>query len=753
MKKLLLASFFSCVLSVTTTKAYNGIWHPYTETAVPSKGEQVMVPNKYIVFSINTPYFKNLLFGLSVNPENAIQIELPTPDGSFKTFRAWQDPVMEEGLAQKYPNFKTFTAVSTDNKFVTAKLDFTLYGFHAMIYDGSNTYFIEPYSNVEDGFYTCFYKKDYSRPANRTMVCEVGQDPNAAEGKQINLTQDGLPNLQYKQNGRTKKTYRLALACTAQYAIAVAGPNPTKSAVISKMITSVNRVSGVYEREFTVHLNLINNTDTLIFLVPGTSTNGYDATTNPYHDQQGGTMLNENKTVVNLRIGSANYDIGHVFSTGGGGIATLGCVCGTNKAQGVTGSSSPTGDGYDIDYVAHEMGHQFGANHTFNANSGSCSGNGNQNTAYEPGSGTTIMAYAGICGTANDMQPHSDPYFHAISLTEVTNYITTGNGNSCPTTSQTSDSIPTVPSFSKNYWIPEKTPFELTAPTAVDIDNDTLTYCWEQWNLGDYKKDFAVVRKYGPILRSFNPSFSPTRVFPQTSKMLQGVINYLGEKLPDTTRWLRFKLTVRDIYNGLGAYNFPDDTIHLDVAGVGPFTVTSQPTFTTVTGSSMQTITWDVANTTLSPISCDSVEIWFSVDGGNTFPYLRAITPNDGSESVKIPNEGTTQARVKVKGHKNVFFNVNTANFKIDFNTAIADNNWLNEVKIYPVPTTDELKIDNPFTQNIHAVILNPLGQIIWQGNIQDQTTIRVKEWAKGVYYIQLSDNDGKRSVKPVVVQ
>lgn len=756
MKKLLLVSLLSCFLSITTSKAYNGIWQPINANNVPTKGEQIIVPDKYKVYSTNTPYFKNLLINVSVNPENAIIIELPTPDGNYKTFRVWQDPIMEEGLAQKYPDFKTFTAVSTDNKFITAKLDFTLYGFHAMIYDGSNTFFIEPYSNVEDGYYRTFYKKDYTRSLNHSMVCEVGQEQNIAESEQINLTKDGLPNIQFKQNGTTKKTYRLALACTAQYAIAVAGPNPTKPAVLSKMITSVNRVSGVYERELTVHLNLINNTDTLIFLVPGTSTSGYDATTNPYHDQQGSTMLGENQNVVTARIGTANFDIGHVFSTGGGGIAMLGCVCSqTQKARGVTGSSNPVGDSYDIDYVAHEMGHQFGGNHTFNANTGSCSGNGNQNTAYEPGSGTTIMAYAGICGTANDMQPHSNPYFHAISLSEISTYITTGGGNNCPSTIPSGNNIPTIIAFYKNYWIPEKTPFELVAPTAVDTDHDTLTYCWEQWNLGDYKKDISAVRKYGPIVRSFNPTTSPSRMFPQVSKMVQGVINYLDEKLPDTNRYLRFKLTVRDIYNGLGTFNFPDDTIHLDVDSNGAFTVTSQPINDTLMGSSMQLITWNVAKTNLSPVSCDSVEIWFSIDGGYTFPFYRGTYANDGSEMVKIPNPmtATNLARVKVKGRNNVFFNINSANFRIEFNTGINDVDWTNEVLVYPIPANEDLIIENKLDQNLQASIINPIGQIIWIGTLNNKTSIHVKDWAKGIFYLQLTNKFGERVVKSIIVQ
>jgi hypothetical protein len=736
----------SCFLPIGS-QAFNGTWQPVDKNMVPSRGEQVVKPDAYQVYSLDGPWLLGQMAALSTEPAQGQLIDLPTPDGGFMSFRVWQTPMMEAGLAAKYPGIKTFTATSVTDAGVTAKLDYTYKGFHALVFGGKNTYVIAPYSKLNDGYYICYYKRD-ATPSS-SMVCELGDSDSELRGDRLNLTETGLPGIQYKLSGATKRTYRLALACTIEYSDAVDGPNPTKAGVLSEMVTTMNRVNGVYEKEMTLTMVLVDNNDTLIYL----------SGTDPYSNSSGGTMLGQNQTTVNARIGSANYDIGHVFSTGGGGIAQLGCVCRNNKARGVTGQTNPVGDIFAIDFVAHEMGHQFGAEHTFNANTGSCGGNGENSTAYEPGSGSTIMAYAGICNSSNNLQAHSDDYFHAISLDQIADFVanTVDGGGSCPVTAPSNNNPPDVPAFATGYNIPFLTPFELTAPTANDADHDVLTYCWEQWDLGNFGSSWSNTNLSGPIFRSFPPKESPTRIFVKIDTLVDGVTSYLGEKLPEDTRELTFKLTVRDVLNGWGSFNFPDDEIALHVINTGtPFEVTSPTGASVWGGTSNQNVTWNVSNTDQAPISCANVDIWLSEDGGYTFPYLvKGNTPNDGTENITVPNVfNTNKARIKVKGVGNVFFNFNGSDFTINFAESVASVRWDKEVTVYPVPASDVLNIKNGHNNKLQSVLMNAVGQKVWSGEIDKQLSVPVGNLAKGVYYLQMSDvKSGERIVRSVSLQ
>jgi subtilisin-like proprotein convertase family protein len=561
---------------------------------------------------------------------------LPMPDGSKQRFQLVESPVMAPELQSRYPETRCFTGYGVDEPGALLKCDWTPWGFHAMILrQQAETVFIDPYIHGNTAFYTVYYKKDYAPNPDALATCET--ENNAEE-----LTADKSPEF---QGDCQLRRYRLALACTGEYAVFHGG---TKPLVMAAFNTTMNRINGIYERELDVTMQLVAKNDTLIFL---------DAATDPYTNNSGSTMLGQNVTTCNARIGAANFDVGHVFSTGGGGIASVGVICdNSNKARGVTGRGAPIGDAFDVDYVAHEIGHQFGGQHTQNNDCNRVSG-----SSMEPGSASTIMGYAGICSP--NVQSNSDDYFHAISLQQITAVTVTGNGNTCPVKINTGNNAPTVNDVT-NFTIPRATPFALTA-VGTDANADALTYCWEQMDAQFATMPPVSTSTGGPLFRSFDPSSSPTRYFPRLIDLANN-ISPTWEKLPTVARTMNFRVTVRDNHPGGGCT--AEDNVVVTVSGsAGPFVVT-QPNASGIIwiSGTTQEITWDVANTNVPPINTGNVRLTLSTDGGLTYPVvLSASTPNNGSASVVVPAVTSTQCRIRVEGRNNIFFDISDNNFTI----------------------------------------------------------------------------------------
>jgi hypothetical protein len=569
-------------------------------------------------------------------------LALPLPEGGFGRFRVEASPIMEDALAAQFPEIRTYRGQGVDDPAATVRFDWTPAGLHAMVLSPRGTLFVDPETKGDSSHYVAYYSRDYARRVRPSFRCTV-------TGKEVARSATAAAaDVTIQSPGSLLQRYRLALAATGEYTQFFGG---TVSGAMAAMATTMNRVNAVYERELAVRMVLVANNASIVYT---------NASTDPYTNNDGSTMLGQNQSNLNAVIGSANYDIGHVFSTGGGGVAGLGVVCSSGKAKGVTGSGQPTGDSFDIDYVAHEMGHQFGGNHTFNGTTGSCGGgNREASAAYEPGSGSTIMPYAGICG-AEDLQPHSDDYFHAKSLLEMSAFLASG-GASCDQTSSTGNTPPVVDA-GPSFTIPSRTPFTLTA-SGSDANGDALTYAWEEYDLGAASPP-STDNGNRPIFRSFLPTTSPSRTFPKLANILANTTT-IGELLPTTTRTMTFRVTARD--NRAGGGGFGTDTTQVSVrSDAGPFVVTAPNTALSWAGGSMQTVTWNVANTAAAPVSTANVRILLSTNGGQTFPTtLVASTPNDGSEAVVVPNTPTSSARVKVEAVGNIFFDVSNANFTI----------------------------------------------------------------------------------------
>ena len=745
MKKLILTSTIYLVAVLTSFASNVPFWANASKESFNSQfGIADIKTNRAEYLTLDFSGIKNYLATAPMERSGTagLKLFLPSPDGNQQEFAVYASPIMESGLAVRYPEINTYLIQGVTNPAACGRLDVTYLGFHAMILDGDKTFFIDPYNRSTTNAYLCYFKVNTINKYDGGF-CSFNPQSDENIQRAIEITHDVELRGSQPQTARsiagTLRTYRLALACTGEYAAFFGG---TKPATLSAMVTSVNRVTGVYEREVDVRLNLIANTDTLIFL---------NANTDPYTNNNGGTMLGQNQTTVTNYIGSSNYDIGHVFSTGGGGIAGLGVVCSGSKARGVTGSPSPVGDPYDIDYVAHEMGHQYGGNHTFNGNTGSCSGNGNSSTAYEPGSGSTIMAYAGIC-SPQDIASNSDAFFHTASFDEIVNYTTISTGNNCPVQTATGNNAPVITSIGSNVSIPISTPFMLTG-AANDPDGDTLTYSWEQYDLGPAGAPSTPTLN-APLFRSLPASLSPTRIIPRINYIISNNANPLGEKLPTYARSIKFRLTVRDNKVGGGGVTYDPNFITLNVVNTTtPFLVTNPNVLVTWPALSQQTVTWDVSGTNLAPISAANVDITLSTDGGFTYPItLASGVPNNGTCSVTMPNLTTSAARIMVKPTNNIFFDICNKNFIISAPQGVSENVMVSQqVSISPNPANDFANVNwlGDYKGSYDIQLLDIQGRVVSSttGQKSDEElkiTLNLEGIASGIYNCIIQTNQGK---------
>ncbi len=652
MKRITFLSICFClVVSTLTAQSY------WVQENVDTKRTPILTnqkfPKKHITFKLDRTSFINIAETaprrFRSSEDSGIVIDIPTPNGELQKFKIQKSSVLHPDLAAKYPGIYSFVGKGVNNPSLVAHLTYsTTSGFNGMILSSEGTYYIDPYDKSRN-YYIVHKRADRDRVEHK-FSCLTDHDHAEHDHDD--------PKGHFRATGDCNlRKYELAQSCTGEYAQfhindqgvpGSASDATKKAAVLAAMNTTMARVNGVYERDFGITLEIIPNNDLIIYL---------DASTDPW----GGEYNTTTQNTIDDVIGDNNYDIGHNFNTSGGGNAgCIGCVCVTgSKGSAYTGQSSPKGDLFDIDYVAHEMGHQFGGYHTMGSTS--CR-SGSGNTEVEPGSASTIMGYAGICNT--NVQNQSDDYFHYVNIRDVVNYIVNGNGNNCAEliTSGNTGPVATSPG---NFTIPKSTPFKLEG-TGTDIDGDALTYCWEQndpENPGHTAP--TTTQTQGPLFRSFRPVAEPYRYFPALPDIIANNTPTM-EVLPGVGRTMDFAFTVRDNNSASGCTD--SDLITITVAsGAGPFLVTSPNSAVTYGAGTNQTITWDVAGTTGNGVNCANVDIYFSDDGGNTYPTLLASSvANDGSHEVLMPSSATTTARIMVKCSDNVFFDISNEDFTLE---------------------------------------------------------------------------------------
>ena len=595
-------------------------WNTVAAKATAADGYEVRA-SQYRIATVPADYFAGLLGGEH-------RLTLPLPDGKEVTFSLQPYDLLPADLAAKYPGIRTFKGHDEANPVETGRVDLGPQGFHAMFSHQGRMVFVDPLRNGEG--YAVYYQQDAHSRLEEEADRVIGS-------KASKLARQVLVD------GNERKRYVIAISAAGEYTQYHGG---TVEAGLGAITTLLNRVNEVYQRDVAAEFQLASGNDTIIFT---------DAATDPFFngDDPSGSGLSD--VDVNMQVqavaqtqGLGAFDIGHVVNTGGGGLAGLGVLCTADKSAGMTGSSNPVGDAFFIDYVAHEIGHQFGADHTFNGTTGSCGGgNREASQAWEPGSGSSIMAYAGICGE-EDLQANSLPYFHSKSIEQMRAHMATVS--SCGTTQSLTNNAPQV-AAGNDHVIPANTPFVLKG-AGTDLDNDALSYTWEQIDLGTESFSVASMVDDGsrPLFRFVAPTSVPERTLPSLPSLLTNTLAK-GEAWPATNRELNFRLTARDGKGGVSS-----DDMKIQVVNTGKAFALTSPLVTPLAAGQTQTIDWDVAGTNAAPINCSKVDLYMTRDEGVNWTLLAGGQPNSGSASVTIPAGSDGTARLKVACSDNLFF-------------------------------------------------------------------------------------------------
>ncbi len=702
--------------------------------------------NAYYKLDIETIRGQLLAADKVDNKAGAVTITMPTLDGKLERFAVSSFPVMDEALANKY-QLGSYVGVGIDDPTKYVRFSVAPNDFQSMIITNGKYEFIEP-ATADKAYYSIHGKTSKTG----AFVCGTKESPESIQ-KLNELAKNGLAE---KSGNKKYHTLRLAVSVTGEYG-AYYG---SAAGALTQINATMTRVNGVFEQEFNLHLNVINAPN-LIFT---------NASTDPY--SAASSMCKWNNELMNVLHGGtygvtdADFDIGHLFgrSGGGGNAGCIGCIgsndvtttsytaanggCGyayispdNYKGSGITspGTGAPQGDNFDIDYVAHEMGHQLGDSHTYSFYEQYL------NKEMEPGSGSTIMGYAGITGTNTDIQPHSDPYFHSASIDQVQANLAS---KTVDVETDISNNPPVVASMSTTYTIPKSTAFVLTA-NATDPDGDALTYCWEQMDASKLAGGIgqaATSNAYGTAsvignttsgasFRSWAPTSDPTRYFPKLSTVLGGAVKNLSdfEAASTVARTTNFRVTVRDNKAG-GQAQTAYATQVIVVGSAAAFTVNTPPT---LTANGNSTITWVVSGTTASPYNVANVKIDFTSDSGVNWTTLAASVPNSGSATVFVPASlvGKT-GHIRVSAIGNVFYAVKPAT--VSATLAVSDVNNTKSVQVYPNPVKDVLNISNVAT-NASYEIFSSAGQIVSRGTL-DSGRVAVSRLVKGVYFINIEN-------------
>lgn len=584
---------------------------------------------------------------------NSCQIAIPMADGTLETFGVWQTAIMHPELAANYPEIKTYAGRSTSNSARTVVISTTPRGFRAMIMQpDQNVHYVEPFAFDQSEYYISFDRRNLpfdQRPLLSKSV--TGDIARVAD------TEPYAPPVETRGTLLTEpvelKILRYTVACTGEFGQDHGG---TKPLALAAVVEYTNQVSALFERDADLRLQLTPCTENCIFV---------DPQTDPFFGVEVGDWMAQNDQVVGLICGSATHDVGHVYSrylAGGAAGVAGGIACTSSKDRGCSSGNGGSNYGdWFLNVVGQEVGHQLSGGHTWNR----CNGGGGRagNSAFEPGSGSTIMSYAGACGPDN-IQGSSDLYYQAGSVDEFFFFFKEGAGTTCGTNINTGNNAPevTIP-YQSGFFIPISTPFELKGD-ASDPDGDVLTLAWEAMSAGP-ETPLGQPSGNAAIFRSWPASDQKNRYFPKLNTVRANAAD-ITEQLPTYSRDLNFRMIARDNRPGGGGLGWKEVDFRAD-GNSGPFLVlTSNSPGVIWRVGELAHVTWNVANTNKAPVNCQKVNIRLSLDNGLTFPIMLAEnTGNDGSHYVQVPDNVTTNARLRIDAADNVFYDLSNFKFSI----------------------------------------------------------------------------------------
>jgi hypothetical protein len=675
----------------TRDASADGIWERTTQEIIGFEKSVVKVkPRAYTSFLLKPAALEDVLKRAPMEFQSHDQppavLTLPRPDGSYSRFEIVESPIMEPALAKRFPAIKNYRGKGLDDQSAVVRFEKTRLGLHAMVLSASGAFFVDGIGKGEGALYVSYSKSSLPADPDEFACLHIFKPSDDYQRDRETTLSPPSPTPRPMPQATPQswspgvlRTYRLAVAATHRYVEAIQSlrdpSEPEVDALEGALIAinrTIDRVNLIFENDVGIRLLLVNDEPNIIHV---------DAANDPYDEGEQDQKLRElNQAQLTEHIGDANYDVGHLFLAppkAFGGSAQPSACSPFFKAWGLTGSPHPTGNAFDVQYVAHEIAHQFGASHSFDGNTKGCEDNRNSETAYEPGSGSTIMGYSSatlICGPET-IQDTADPYFHAISLEEIRAFVTNTTdegGNFCAQKLETGNRFAPQVNAGSDFKVPSQTPFALTVESSSDGDGDPLTFTWEEFDRGPRKPHPEIPgddMKKRPLFRSRPGSTATIRILPAMNFIMNPPTIYVAEVLPAKTRTMKFRVTARD---GRGLYGFDETSIKVvsgrQSAPVGPFAVSNPGAGAVWRRGSTQSINWSVARTDLTQINCTRVRILFVVRGDEGHPIvLAADVPNNGTAQVTLPNDLplTTMGRIKIEAIGNIFFAVSNSDIQI----------------------------------------------------------------------------------------